>query len=97
MDNPLEFFREILALPALGVLVLCQVLLVWRFILGPSNLDRTMTVEAMSLIFLCLIAVIAVIVGTGYFFEVILVLSIVGFLSTVMIAKFIERGRIFDE
>lgn len=97
MDTPLEFFREVLALPAIVILVACQVMLVWRFILGPSNLDRTMTVEAVSLIFLCLIAIIAVIVGTGYFFEAILVLSIVGFLSTVMIAKFIERGRIFDE
>lgn len=97
MDTPLEFFREVLAVPAIVILIVCQVLLVWRFVLGPSNLDRTMTVEAISLVFLCLIAIIAVIVGTAYFFEAILVLSIVGFLSTVMIAKFIERGRIFDE
>ncbi len=97
MSPALEFFRETLALPAIGVLVLCQVLLVARFILGPSNLDRTTTVEAMSLVFLCLICIIAVMMGTGFFFEAILILSIVGFLSTVMIAKFIERGRIFDE
>lgn len=97
MDAPVEFFRAYLAFPALGVLVVCMILLLWRLVLGPSNLDRCMTVEAFSLVFLCLIAIIAVIVGTGYFFETILVLSIVGILSTVMIAKFIERGRIFDE
>jgi multicomponent Na+:H+ antiporter subunit F len=97
MDTPLEFFRTYLAYPAIGCLVLCQIMLVWRFFRGPTNLDRTMVVEAVSLVFLCLIAVIAIIVGTGYFFEAILILSIVGFLSTVMISKFIERGRIFDE
>lgn len=79
------------------VLLGCMIALFARFLLGPTNLDRAMIVDAIALVFLCLIAVMATAVGTGYFFEAILVLSIVGFLSTVAIAKFIEKGRLFDE
>jgi multisubunit Na+/H+ antiporter MnhF subunit len=73
--EPLLFFREFLAIPAIVILVACLIMLA----------------------FVCLIALISIIVGTAYFFEAILVLSIAGFLVTVMLAKFIERGRIFDE
>ena len=79
------------------VLMVCMGALLVRFVLGPTNLDRAMVVDAMALVFLCLIAVMAAGLGTGYFFEAILVLSIVGYLSTVGIAKFIEKGRLFDE
>ncbi len=95
--EPLLFFREFLAIPAIVILVACLILLAWRFLLGPTNLDRTMAVDSITLTFVCLIALISIIVGTAYFFEAILVLSIAGFLVTVMLAKFIERGRIFDE
>lgn len=79
------------------VLMACMGALLVRFILGPTNLDRAMIVDAIALVFLCLIGVMAASVGTGFFFEAILVLSIVGYLSTVALAKFIEKGRLFDE
>jgi multicomponent Na+:H+ antiporter subunit F len=79
------------------VLILCLLMLSWRFIMGPTNLDRLMVMEAITLLVLCLAAVWGLVIDSSYFFDGILVLSIVGFIGTVAVAKLIEKGNLFDD
>lgn len=78
-------------------LILCLLLLMIRFWLGPTNLDRLMCMESVALVVMSMAAIWGIIVKTPHFLDAILVLSVVGFLSTIAIAKFIEKGRLFDD
>ncbi|MGF1574051.1 MAG: monovalent cation/H+ antiporter complex subunit F [Sumerlaeia bacterium] len=82
---------------SLVILISCLSLLVIRFVLGPTNLDRLMCMEAIMLIIMSLGALWGIAIGTIYFLDAILVLSIVGFITTIALAKFIEKGRLFDD
>lgn len=78
-------------------LVICVGMLVLRFILGPTVFDRLTVLESFAPALLCLFAVWGVMLKTLWFFDVILVLSLVGFLSTVAAVKYVEQGNVGDE
>jgi multisubunit Na+/H+ antiporter MnhF subunit len=77
----------------MGALGLCLVLVFARFALGPTQLDRLAAFEAATLILACLAGLVGLWVGTIWFFDFILMLSLVGFLSTIAVANFIEGKR----
>jgi multicomponent Na+:H+ antiporter subunit F len=83
--------HPILAVLFTGALVLCAALLLLRFVLGPTVMDRLVAFEAVTLASVCLAAVWAATLGTLWLYDVILVISLVGFLATVSIAIFVER------
>ena len=76
------------------MLLLCLGMLLIRFLRGPTSLDRLAALESFTILFLSLIGLWGLIVGSEWFMDVVLVISLIGFLSTVTVAKFIERGRI---
>lgn len=75
------------------VLGVCGLLVFLRFIFGPSSLDRLAAFEAAALIGLCLVAIFSVWNGSPWFFDLILVISLVGFLTTVAVACHIEGEK----
>ncbi|MCA9414307.1 MAG: cation:proton antiporter [Candidatus Omnitrophica bacterium] len=84
-----EFLQ--IALPWLmGGLGVCLGLLFVRFVLGPTQLDRLAAFEASTLVVLCFAALVGLQLRTVWFFDFILVLSLVGFLSTLAVAHYIE-------
>ena len=89
-----SFFHQIIFF---AVLVLSLLLLTVRFYYGPTNLDRLLLLDSIIMIVLSLASIYGIVLGTEYFIDAILVLSIVGFLTTISFAKFIEKGRLFDD
>lgn len=86
-----------LVLPWLiGAVGVCLLLVFVRFVLGPTQLDRLAAFEAATLVLLCLAGLVGLWVESVWFFDFILVLSLVGFLSTVAVANYIE-GRSNDD
>jgi multisubunit Na+/H+ antiporter MnhF subunit len=79
----------------IGLLV-SLALTIYRLIKGPHVLDRAMCLDVVALIVVCLMVVWELAVGTQYFFDAVLVLTIVGFISTVAIAKYLEDGDIVE-
>jgi multicomponent Na+:H+ antiporter subunit F len=80
-----------------AALVGCGVLVFIRFLLGPTHLDRLAAFESAALVGLCLVALYAIWNGSPWFFDLILVFSLVGFLSTVAVACFIEGWEDSDD
>lgn len=78
-------------------LIISMILLFVRFLIGETPLDRLVVFESLTLALLCFIGLWSLALGAAWFFDVILVLSLMGFLSTVALAKFIERGDIGHE
>lgn len=67
-----------------------------RTIIGPSLPDRILALDAIGMQLIGIIGVIMIFQDTVAYAEVALVLSILAFVGTVAMSKFIERGVIFD-
>ena len=66
----------------------------YRLVVGPSLSDRVIGVNGMLLVGSAAIAAHAVHTNDGLFLPVLVVIALVGFISTAIIARFIEsRGR----
>jgi len=75
-------------------LVLAAVLFGARMIAGPTLADRINALNGLLVVGSCAIAAHAVDTGRGAFLPVLVVIALVGFIGTAMVARFIEgRGR----
>lgn len=82
---------------SLAVLSVSAVMLTARFCMGPTVPDRLAAFEALTLAFLSFVAMWSLLSGTVWFFDAILVVSLVGFLGTVFVARYLEKGRVHDD
>jgi len=62
-----------------------------RLVLGPSLADRVVATDLLLTLLTCAIGVIAFRTGQGTFLGAMVVVAILGFLGTSMVARFIER------
>lgn len=67
-----------------------------RIIIGPSFPDRVIAMDVIGVNLISAIATISILFNTRAFFDVILVLGILAFISTISFSKFIERGVIVE-
>ncbi len=63
-----------------------------RFILGPSAVDRAIAFDAMTIITLSLITVIAHFSGRFIYLDVALVYGLLSFLGVLAVARYLEKG-----
>lgn len=74
----------------LAVLGLSFVLFVWRLVVGPTLPDRVIALDGMLVVGVSAIIVQAMDTGDGAFLPVAVVLTLVGFIGTSVVARFIE-------
>jgi len=74
------------------VLTLAALCFSYRLLRGPSLSDRVISIDGLLVVMMSTIAVHAMDTGRGSFIPVIVVLTLVGFLSTAVVARFVEAG-----
>jgi multicomponent Na+:H+ antiporter subunit F len=78
----------------LVVLGIAAVLFAIRLVIGPSLPDRVVALNGLLIVGMVLLAELTVETGRGTYLPVLVLLAVVGFLGTAMIARFLEgRGR----
>lgn len=75
---------------------LAIVLTFTRIVLGPTFPDRVIAMDVVGVNLISAIAIVSILFTTKFFLDVILVLGILAFISTISYAKFIERGVIIE-
>lgn len=75
---------------SLAVLVAAAVLFFLRLLRGPSLADRVLAIDGLVVTGIAALVVDAVRTGDGSFLPVAVVFTLVGFVSTSVIARFIE-------
>jgi multicomponent Na+:H+ antiporter subunit F len=75
----------------LFVIAIYIVLVLVRVILGPTIWDRLLGLNAISAKMIMSIVILAIITNQSYLLDVALVYALLGFISTVLIARFIEK------
>ncbi len=68
----------------------------WRLLLGPRAQDRVLGLDTMYVNVTLLLITQGIRTGTVLYFEVALVISLLGFVSTVALAKFLMRGEVIE-
>ena len=67
-----------------------------RIIVGPTFPDRVIAMDVIGVNFISVIAILSIIYETHVFYDVILILGILAFISTISYSKFLERGDIIE-
>lgn len=67
-----------------------------RMIRGPRAQDRVLALDALYVTGMLLLLVFGMSTGSTLYFEAALVISILGFVGTVALAKFLMRGEIIE-
>jgi multicomponent K+:H+ antiporter subunit F len=77
-------------------LAIGQILSMVRLVLGPTSGDRILALDTMVINALGLVIVLGIYKGVQIYFEVALLIAMLGFVSTVAMARFILRGNIIE-
>ena len=87
---------DIALIIALIALAIGQVLSVVRLVMGPTSGDRILALDTLVINALGLVVVLGIHQGVKVYFEVSLLVAMLGFVSTVALARFILRGDIIE-
>jgi len=68
----------------------------WRIIVGPTPADRILALDTMVINVIAMILLYGIWLGTAVYFEVALLIAMVGFVSTVAYCRFVLRGDIIE-
>lgn len=89
-------FLDLTLIVALVALALGQVLSMVRLVMGPTSGDRILALDTMVINAIGLIVVLGIFQGVKVYFEVSLLVAMLGFVSTVALTRFILRGDIIE-
>lgn len=73
-----------------------QIMSMIRLVMGPSTGDRILALDTMVVNAIGLIVLLGIAQGSRVYFEVSLIIAMLGFVSTVAYAKFVLRGDIIE-
>ena len=90
-----QFLNVALAITFVA-LAIGQIMSMVRLVLGPTSGDRILALDTMVINALGLVIVLGIHQGVQIYFEVALLIAMLGFVSTVAMAKFILRGDIIE-
>lgn len=89
------FFQNILHIGQ-AIIVLSFIFTFIRFIAGPRAHDRIMSYEMCYHLIVMLLISYAIKNSSEYYFNIALVLGLLGFVSSIALAKFLMRGEVIE-
>ncbi|MCO4088124.1 MAG: K+/H+ antiporter subunit F [Limnohabitans sp.] len=81
---------------AMAAVTLALVLCAWRLFRGPDTTDRILALDTLSLNAVALIVLLGIRWNTGLLFEAALLVAMLGFVSTVALARYLSRGDVVE-
>jgi len=85
------------ALPvALFLLVLAMACALVPVLRGPTAQDRVLAIDCMALDAMLLMLVLGIHQGSSNYFEAALLIAVLGFVSSMAMAKFLLRGEVIE-
>jgi len=81
---------------ALGAVALAMLLVGWRLLTGPETTDRILALDTLYINVVALVILLGVRWQTPLMFEAALIVAMLGFVSTVALARFVTRGDVIE-
>ncbi|AMR78423.1 MULTISPECIES: K+/H+ antiporter subunit F [Cupriavidus] len=80
----------------LAILGLAFLLTLGRLLRGPSLPDRIVALDTLNINAIALIVVLGISLDSAVFFEAALLIAVMGFVATVALSKYLQRGDIIE-
>ena len=81
---------------ALACVVLAMIFCTLRLLIGPSAQDRVLALDTLWMCSMLLSLLLGIVHGSLIYFEAALLIALIGFVSTVAMAKFLMRGEVIE-
>ncbi|WP_417543870.1 K+/H+ antiporter subunit F [Marinobacter sp.] len=78
------------------MVTLAALLNVYRLIKGPDEPDRVLAIDTLYINAIALIILLGITLGTRMYLESALLIAVMGFVSTVAMAKYLKRGSVIE-
>lgn len=78
------------------LLGIAMILTVWRMIVGPRAQDRVLALDAFYVCAMLMLLAFGMRMGVSIYFEIALIIGMLGFVGTVALAKFLMRGEVIE-
>ena len=81
---------------ALALFTVAMALNVFRLFRGPDHVDRILALDTLHINAAAMLVLYGIALGTARYYEAALLIAMLGFLSTVALAKYLARGDIIE-
>ena len=81
---------------AVGAVSVAMLLCGWRLIRGPELVDRVLAVDTLYINTVALVVLLGIRLQTLLLFEAALIVAMLGFASTVALARYLTRGDVIE-
>lgn len=89
-------FISLALLFALGAVGLAMLLCGWRLLRGPTLPDRVLALDTLYVNVVAFVVLLGIRQGTGLYFEAALLIALLGFVSTVALGRYLQRGDVIE-
>jgi multisubunit Na+/H+ antiporter MnhF subunit len=88
------WFTSVTSLCLVGLFV-AAALCLYRMVLGPRAADRAVAFDTLSAVVIGMVCVLCIRWESTLYFDAVWILTLVGFLGSSAIAKYLARGKVF--
>jgi multicomponent K+:H+ antiporter subunit F len=81
---------------AIGAVGLAMLLCGWRLLRGPTLPDRVLALDTLYVNVVAFVVLLGIRQGTGLYFEAALLIALLGFVSTVALGRYLQRGDVIE-
>ncbi len=89
-------FISLALLFALGAVGLAMLLCGWRLLRGPTLTDRVLALDTLYVNVVAFVVLLGIRQGTGLYFEAALLIALLGFVATVALGRYLQRGDVIE-
>lgn len=80
----------------IGMVLLASVLNLYRLLKGPDAPDRILALDTLYINAIALLILLGIALGTRLYIESALLIAVMGFVSTIALAKYLKRGSVIE-
>lgn len=81
---------------AIGAVGLAMLLCIWRLLLGPTLPDRVLALDTLYINVVAFVVLLGIRQGTALYFEAALLIALLGFVGTVALGRYLQRGDVIE-
>ena len=81
---------------AFGAIGVSFLIAAWRLVRGPDAPDRVLAIDTLYVNAVALVVALGIAYETQTLFEAALLVAVIGFVSTVALARYVARGNVVD-
>jgi multisubunit Na+/H+ antiporter MnhF subunit len=84
-----------ISLSCLAALLGGGALCIHRLVIGPSAADRAIALDTLTMVFIGIICILCIQWSSTLYFDAVWILTLVGYLGSVAVARYLEKGKLF--